>query len=475
MSLNRCVGFQFTPGREDRGQRPKERAVPAPPSLQEGIDRAGSPVKLLWKPDAAPWKPPVLPPEFVGWREEQNAGYEGVALSNLCHHMRDLFIKGPDATRLLSDYSANNYENFEIGQAKQFVPVTERGHIVTDGIVMRDAADKYTLSGPPASQSWVLYHGEKGGYDVEFKDDPDSEFRQGDPVLFRYQVQGPRALDLVERVFGGPLPKTKFFHSTQVTLDGRSFRAFRHGMTGQPGYEFIGEYKDGDAVKDALLEAGQDLGIVQVGALAYATNGIESAWIPTPTPGIYTDPELRPYREWLKVFSYEGQKPLHGSFFCEDIEDYYTSPYELGYGRSIVFNHDFLGRDALERAKDEVARTKVTLVLDPEDVRAVFGADPGYYLSYARHRVEADSGLAGMTFYTGHIARLGTILSLALLDTDHATPGTEVTLVHGEHPGPGNDPDADFGFARLRATVQPAPYDEFARTQYRSDAALQTS
>ncbi|HWH94322.1 MAG TPA: hypothetical protein VNT03_10715 [Baekduia sp.] len=73
------------------------------PSLQAGIDRAGSPVNLLWKPDAPPWKPPVVAPEYVGWRREQSAWSEGVALSGLSHHMRDLFITGPDATRLLSD------------------------------------------------------------------------------------------------------------------------------------------------------------------------------------------------------------------------------------------------------------------------------------------------------------------------------------------------------------------------------------
>src|SRR4051794_26467826 len=124
----------------------------APPSLQQGIDQAGSPIKLLWKPEAEPWKPPVIPDEFVGWQVEQGAHLSGVALSDLSHHMRDLFIDGPDATRLLSDYSANNYESFEINQAKQFVPVTEHGDIVQDGILMRIRRDSYTLTGPPASQ-----------------------------------------------------------------------------------------------------------------------------------------------------------------------------------------------------------------------------------------------------------------------------------------------------------------------------------
>ena len=142
-------------------------------------------------------------------------------------------------------------------------------------------------------------------------------------------------------------------------------------------------------------KAGEPSGLVHVGGLAYSTNGIESGWIPTPTVGIFTAPELEEYRRSISLFSYEGQKPLHGSFFSENIEDYYTSPFELGYGKSIAFNHDFIGRKALEAAQDRVRRTKVTLVVDPEDARKVFGANPDFFLTYGRYRVEAGSALVG--------------------------------------------------------------------------------
>jgi vanillate/3-O-methylgallate O-demethylase len=443
----------------------------AAPTLQDGIDKAGSPIRLLWKPNAKPWTVPVIQPEYAGWREEQAAWRQGVAISDLSHHMSDLFIEGPDATRLLAAVSANDFESFAIGQAKQFIPVTEQGYLITDGILMRDGADQYTLSGVPASQTWVQYHAQKGGYNVTLKLDPDSGNRKsGTPVIFRYQVQGPRALEMLESAFGGPLPKPKFFHTAPVTLAGKSFRAFRHGMAGQAGYEFIGPWADAETVKDALMKAGEAFGLVHVGGLAYYTNGIESGWIPTPTPGIFSAPELADYRRFISLFSYEGQKPLQGSFFSENIEDYYVSPYELGYGKSIAFNHEFIGRAALEKARDNVRRTKVTLVVNPEDVRRVFGADHGFILSYARLRVEAGAKVAGMSFYTGFIDPLGTILSLALVENQYAKPGTELMLVWGEHPGSGTPPTADLGFERLRVTVQPSPYNEFARTQYRKDS-----
>ncbi|MFI6350447.1 aminomethyl transferase family protein [Streptomyces sp. NPDC050560] len=443
------------------------------PSLQDGIDRAGSPVRLLWQPDAEPWTPEVVDREYAGWRVEQRAWHEGVALLNLSHHMYDMWIEGPDATRVLADHGVNNFERFAVGQAKQYVPVTRHGHIVTDGILAREAEDAYLLSGVPAAQHWVKYHAEQGGYDVSFTTDPSTAFRDGgDPRLFRYQIQGPAALELIGRVFGAPIPETKFFHSTPVTLDGRAFRALRHGMAGQAGYEFVGPWEHAAYVHEAFLKAGEPLGLVRVGALAYTTPSVESGWIPSPVPGIYADPELAAYRKWLPLFGIEGKRPLNGSFFSQDIEDYYVSPFELGYGKLIHFGHDFHGRDALLRARhDEGLRRKVTLVLDPDDVRRVIGggADPGFVLSYARHRVETSSGLAGVTMQTAAIDPVGTVLSQALVDPAHAGPGTEVAVVWGEHPGSGTAPDADLGFPRVRAVVQPSPFDRHARTTYRRD------
>jgi vanillate/3-O-methylgallate O-demethylase len=407
-------------------------------------------MKLLWATNPEPWNPEVIKPEYAGWRQEQAAWHETASISDLSHHMFDTVIEGPDATKLLTAVSANNYEKFAVGQAKQFVPVTATGKIVTDGILMRLEEQKYMLTGIPAAQNWVKYHGEKGGY----------------------QVQGPAARDLVEATFGGPLPAARFFHSIPVTLNGMSFRALRHNMSGQDGYEFIGPWEHATPVKDALLATGDKFGLVHVGALAYASASVESGWIPSPVPAIYTDPELADYRGWLPLFGIEGKRPLNGSFFSPDLEDYYVSPYDLGYGKSISFNHDFIGRDALEQVRESHKRTKVTLVLDPADVSAVLGADLGYYLTYARHRVEAgaadaEPAVVGMTHQTATIVASGTILALTLIDNEFATPGTEVTVVWGEHPGPGTDTDADLGFPSIRATVAPAPYNAHARTLYR--------
>ena len=60
--------------------------------------------------------------------------------------------------------------------------------------------------------------------------------RKGDPVVYRYEVQGPGALDVIREVIGTEPPQVKFFHGAHFTIAGRSVRALRHGMAAEPGF-----------------------------------------------------------------------------------------------------------------------------------------------------------------------------------------------------------------------------------------------
>ena len=144
-------------------------------------------------------------------------------------------------------------------------------------------------------------------------------------------------------------------------------------MVGQPGWELFGPWDDGDAVRDAIVAAGQAHGIRQVGARTYPTSCLESGWIPSPLPAVYTGEYMRPYREWLKPNSYEAMASLGGSFRSENITDYYLTPWDLGYGPFVRFDHDFVGRAALEKMAACPPRTKVTLVWNGADVEHALG------------------------------------------------------------------------------------------------------
>ena len=443
----------------------------AAPTLQDGIDQAGSAVALRWTDAPRLWNPPVVRPEFSGWRTEQAAWRDGVALMDLSYHMWDTFITGPDATRMLSELSTNDYVKTAVDQAKQFVAVNEDGFLIGDGILLRRGEQDYVLTGRPTAQNWVTYQAQQGGYDVELVSDPDcSRDPSHVPPFFRYQIQGPLAQQLVEAAFGGPLPVTKFFHTSHVTLAGKTFRALRHGMAGQPGYEFIGNHADHAPVKAAFLEAGQQFGLEQVGSVAYPTAQAEGGWVPAPVPAIYDDTEaLRAYRSWLPLHTPDGMQPLNGSFYSADIADYYVTPFELDYHRSISFRHDFHGRDALQALQDAPRRHKVTVVMDADDVAQALGADHGPVNTLAKQRIELDGTLVGTTEYTAFNDPYGTMLSLALVSAEAAEPGTRVTVTWGNHPGGDTAPDADLGFPRIRATIQPCPFNEFARAGYRQD------
>jgi hypothetical protein len=151
-------------------------------------------------------------------------------------------------------------------------------------------------------------------------------------------------------------------------------RALRHGMAGQPGYELFGPYAEHDLIRDAIAKAGEEFGLRLVGGRAYSANTLESGWIPSPLPAIYTGDKLKAYRQWLPADAYEARASIGGSFDSPNIEDYYLTPWDLGYGPHVKFDHDFIGREALEQKAPGPHRKKVTLALNTDDVMRVIGS-----------------------------------------------------------------------------------------------------
>src|SRR6201999_2900177 len=89
---------------------------------------------------------------------------------------------------------------------------------------------------------------------------------------YRFQVQGPRAMEVIGAVLGRPAPALGFFHLTTVRIAGREVRALRHGMAGQAGWELFGPWEDGEAVREAIVATGEEFGLRLVGGRAYSSN-----------------------------------------------------------------------------------------------------------------------------------------------------------------------------------------------------------
>ncbi len=451
-------------------------------SLDDLLQTVGSPVELLRNSQIGPYAFPGVP-EYTNWRDEQRAWRETCVLFEQSHHMTNLYIEGPDALKLLSDFGVNSFENFEVNKAKQYVACNHAGYVIGDAILFYLDENRLCLVGRPTAHNWVQYNLETGGYDATVERDERTAFNPtGRRTVFRYQVQGPNALELLENLNGGPLPKIPFFNMGEITIAGRKVRALGHGMAGQPGYELFGPWEERDEVRGTIVEAGQDYGLRQVGSRTYATNTLESGWIPSPCPAIYDSEEMKGYRQWLPANGYEGTASLGGSFYSEDITDYYLTPYDLDYGRFVKFDHDFVGREALEEIAANPRREKVTLVWNGEDVTRAFETlfeegDPAKYIdlplsNYATlpyDKVLKDGETVGVSTYTGYSFNERAMLSLACIDAEHSEPGTGVTLVWGEEEGGLTKPTVERHVqTEMRATVAPAPIAEFARTAYRT-------
>jgi vanillate/3-O-methylgallate O-demethylase len=318
-------------------------------------------------------------PEFTNWRDEQASWKKTAVLFDQSFHMNDYTFKGPDVLKLLSGLGVNSFRTFGRNKAKQFVACTPEGRLVGDAILFGMEDDAASLVGSPTVSEWVAYHAETGDHDVEITRDQRTGVDTGQRLLWRYQLQGPAALHIVEKAHGGRLERIRFFNIGEFTIAGKPVRALNHTMTGIPGeemtgLELFGPAEDGPAVLDALSKAGEEFGLRQGGAVAYSTTALESGWLGLPVPAVYSGESTKGFREWLSASGYLAGASLGGSFDSEAVEDYYTTPFDLGYGGMIKYDHDFVGRSALERMADQPHRRKVWLRWDDDDVLRVIAS-----------------------------------------------------------------------------------------------------
>jgi syringate O-demethylase len=453
-----------------------------PKSLEDVLKAAGGDVvSFLRNSPAGPNAYPGVPAEYTNWRDEQQAWQQTAVLFNQSYHMADLAVEGPQAFQLLNYLGINSFKGFEPGKAKQFVPVTPEGYVIGDVILFYLAPNAFNLVGRAPVLEWIQYHGTTGGWDAKLTFDQRTALRtDGKRRSYRYQVQGPNAMKVIEKAIGKTPPDLKFFNLTTLYIGGAQVGALRHGMAGQPGFELFGPWEDGERVKDALVRAGEDFGLKLVGGRAYSSNTLESAWIPSPLPAVYTGESLAAYRKWLPANSYEATCSLGGSFLSSKIEDYYFTPWDLGYGAFVKFDHEFIGSKALEEKSKGPHRKKVTLALDNEDVLKTIGSqlekgNRGKFMEfpsavYSMHpfdNVTVGGKSVGVSTWVGYSSNERKMLTLAVLQESAAEPGTQVTFVWGEENGGTKKATVEkHTQVEIRATVSPAPYAEVARKSY---------
>ena len=153
---------------------------------------------------------------------------------------------------------------------------------------------------------------------------------------------------------------------------------------------------------------------------------------------------------------------IAGSFEAGDVSAWYRSPVELGWTKNIKFDHDFIGRAALEAEVAHPKRTMRTLVWNANDVIDVYASlyrqgEHYRFMEMPRDqrgfmyadKVLKNGDLVGVATSRGYSYYFRQMLSLCTIDVEWSEPGTEVVVVWGD---PGESQK------EIRATVAPAPY-----------------
>ena len=444
-------------------------------SLESLLKTVRNPVEMLRNSKVGAYVYPVVPTEFSNWRSEQNAWRNTAVLFDQSHHMAELTLKGPDALKLVSHTTINSFANFTPNRAKQMVPCNYDGYVIGDGILFYLDQDEFLFVGRAPTVNWLQFHAQTGGYKVDFiRDDRSPSNPLGKAVYrrhYRFQIQGPNAAQVLAKVNCGPVPDVKFFHMDQINVGGRKVRALRHGMAGVPGLEIWGPYEEREEVRAIIVEAGREFGLLQVGTRAYATNEL---------PAVYTGEKMKKYREWLPASGYEGSGSIGGSFVSDNVEDYYLTPYALGYGPFVKFDHDFIGREALEKKSKEPQRKKVTFAWNADDITKIFASlfVPGgenykyfdlpqaNYASASYDKVSMGGKVVGYSMFSGYSFNERTALSLGVVDANINT-GDVLTLLWGEEGGGTQKTTVEkHKQLEVRVKVSPVPYARDAREVY---------
>lgn len=417
----------------------------------------------------------ISPYEFTNWRDETVSWKKTCYLHAGLNPTDTLKLKGPDVIEFLSKVCVTNFNKFPVGMIKHGLCCDEKGRIIQDGVLIRTAEDEVLTYWMVPILNYALDTEKYGKFNVE------QEYLTG--KVFLFQVGGPVSIDAIEAVCGQSLRELKFLRTMEATIAGKPVRISRLGMAGTLAYEVHGAIEDAHAVYNAIYETGLPFGIRRLGSHCYPMNHAENGF---PQFAVHF---LEPRNEDKYLMNYIQNTPgmefwamfsnatyqLRGSA-ADDINHYYHNPYEFGWNKMIKFDHEFAGREALEKIAAENKRQMVTLEWNAEDIADVFASQfrdeepykliedptdlnfwPDFSFCFTHHKVINEKGeMIGTSFGRQNSAYFHRMISISCLDAAYAELGTEVTLVWGE---PGTRQK------NIRAKVARFPYNNILRNE----------
>jgi glycine cleavage system aminomethyltransferase T len=198
-----------------------------------------------------------FPIRFGSFEAEFDALLNGVTLWDVAVE-RCLEISGPDGFRFAQLLTPRDLSRCAVGQGKYVLICDSDGGIVNDPVLTR--MDEQTFWFALASSDALLFaRGLKNAYP-----DLDVTIREADVAPL--QVQGPKSKDLMVKLLGPEILDVKYYCWTEAKIAGAPVVVTRTGWTSEVGYEvYLTDTTKGTEVFEAIMEAGQEFGIVPTG------------------------------------------------------------------------------------------------------------------------------------------------------------------------------------------------------------------
>lgn len=313
-------------------------------------------------------------------RAQHDAVRNNVGFFKWTHDL--LEVTGKDTSRFLDYIFVNSIAKAPVGRSKYTAMLDENGGIIDDVIVTCMGENDYWISTlyAPEMLEWISAH--QGGLDIACK-----ELTR---VIDMYAIQGPNSLAVMNSLLTAPVSMLKRFAMEQNTIGDIAVKVHRSGFTGEEGYEIYCDVTDTKTVLAAIREAGKKHGAM----------------------------ELTVLEVYVRSLPVEKGFALRQDFFG-------LTPYEAGLGWSVDIDKDFIGKEAMERAKEQGQRRRLVgleyLAESYEDITQ-------------SERVRKNGRDVGFVRTAIYGYTVGKNIGFAVIDVDKADIGDVVSV------GPNNSP-----------------------------------
>jgi aminomethyltransferase len=322
--------------------------------------------------DFAGWEMPV---QYAGPIPEHMAVRNAAGLFDVSH-MGEIEIRGERALELVQRVTTNDASKLEDNQAQYSTMTNESGGVIDDLLVYRINQEYFLLVVNAActvgDYRWIKHHAPEN-----------VQVHNISAAMALLALQGPRAERILQGLTDHMLDHIPYYWFQRVMVDGVDCLVSRTGYTGEDGFEIMCQNKDALHIWNRLLVKGNEHGLVPCGLAARNTLRLEAA---------------------LRLYGHDM--------------DQTTTPLEAGLGWVVkLAKGDFVGRDALQRQKDEGLQRKIVgfEVLDKAPAR------DGYPVLIGGAEVGAIASGSPAPFLKKNIG-------LCYLPIDHTGVGSEFSI-----------------------------------------------